>query len=106
MKKYQNCDFSFAGLKTSVRLCIEATVKAHEGALTSVWQQRQDEDNVKDVEVVSTTLPSSSSSSEASSTFPLSFSQVNQSGHSTFPEMHLKAEEKLKKVCPVIVSAS
>ena len=26
MKRYPTCDFSFAGLKTSVRLCIEANV--------------------------------------------------------------------------------
>ncbi|WIA37240.1 hypothetical protein OEZ86_014187 [Tetradesmus obliquus] len=32
MKKYGNCDFSYAGLKTSVRLCIEKNLGSAEGA--------------------------------------------------------------------------
>jgi N6-L-threonylcarbamoyladenine synthase len=32
MKKYSNCDFSYAGLKTSVRLCIERELGSAEGA--------------------------------------------------------------------------
>jgi N6-L-threonylcarbamoyladenine synthase len=32
MKKYGNCDFSYAGLKTSVRLCIERELGSAEGA--------------------------------------------------------------------------
>jgi len=31
MKKYANCDFSYAGLKTSVRLCIERELGSAEG---------------------------------------------------------------------------
>lgn len=31
MKKYGNCDFSYAGLKTSVRLCIERELGSAEG---------------------------------------------------------------------------
>lgn len=31
MKKYGNCDFSYAGLKTSVRLCIEKHLGSAEG---------------------------------------------------------------------------
>jgi tRNA A37 threonylcarbamoyltransferase TsaD len=32
MRKYSNCDFSYAGLKTSVRLCIERELGSAEGA--------------------------------------------------------------------------
>ena len=32
MKRYGNCDFSYAGLKTSVRLCIERELGSAEGA--------------------------------------------------------------------------
>jgi N6-L-threonylcarbamoyladenine synthase len=44
MKKYGNCDFSYAGLKTSVRLCIEKHLGSAEGAgkrATVTLQQQQ-----------------------------------------------------------------
>jgi N6-L-threonylcarbamoyladenine synthase len=45
MKKYGNCDFSYAGLKTSVRLCIEKHLGSAEGvgkrASVTMQQQQQ-----------------------------------------------------------------
>lgn len=46
MKKYGNCDFSYAGLKTSVRLCIEKLLGTAEGvgkrATTELQQGQHD----------------------------------------------------------------
>ncbi|GAX78004.1 hypothetical protein CEUSTIGMA_g5446.t1 [Chlamydomonas eustigma] len=94
MKKYQNCDFSFAGLKTSVRLCIEATVKEHQVALASAWQHRQDDDEMDSSEMV---YPSSPLSPEAINVSPSSSSQDNQCEEDRPSTSHLAAEEKLKR---------
>jgi N6-L-threonylcarbamoyladenine synthase len=48
MKKYGNCDFSYAGLKTSVRLCIEKHLGSAEGVgkrATVVAPQQQTADS-------------------------------------------------------------
>eukprot|EP00775_Hariotina_reticulata_P010771 gene10771-10927_t len=39
MKKYGNCDFSYAGLKTSVRLCIEKVLGSAEGVADAAGLQ-------------------------------------------------------------------
>jgi len=41
MKKYGNCDFSYAGLKTSVRLCIEKVLGSAEGVGKRATNEQQ-----------------------------------------------------------------
>ena len=43
MRRHPNCDFSYAGLKTSVRLAIEATCKQHVAAQASAAVSQQEE---------------------------------------------------------------
>jgi hypothetical protein len=90
MKKYGNCDFSYAGLKTSVRLCIEKHLGSAEGVgkRASVTMQQQQQQAA----AAAATAGNGGSSTEAADAASSSSSSSSDSAADDQQQQQLRAD--------------